>query len=264
VRVTPALWDASWFRVALGGAAFALVVAVLWRRDAVARRWRAAQEAFSRELIESQERERRRIAGELHDGLGQDLLVVKNRALIALKGDGLHAPAREQLQHIDEIATRTIEVVRGLAHHLTPYQLDHLGLAAALQSMITAVADASDVAFDVRVEPVDRLLPVELEINLYRIVQEAVSNVVRHAQANRATVHVRREADTIVATIRDDGRGFELPRDDSGRLALGFGLSGMTERARILSGRIDVLSVPGRGTTIEVFAPVRLASIAVP
>ncbi len=256
LRVRPPLWNAMWFRLTAVAVVIALAVALLRRREAGVRSRRAAQEAFARELIASQEQERRRIAGELHDGLGQDLLVVKNRALLALKGDGLHAPAREQLRLIDEIATRSLETVRGLAHHLTPYQLDHLGLSAALRSMITGAAEAASLQFDVTIEPVDGLLPGEHEINLYRIVQEAVSNIVRHAGANSASVHVRHDGGTIVMTIRDDGRGFALPRDSAGRLKLGFGLSGMAERARILGGRIDFVSSPGRGTRIEVVAPV--------
>ena len=256
LRVVPPLWNAPWFRAALVAAGLGLAVVLVRRREAAARRRRAAHEEFSRQLIASQEHERKRIAAELHDSLGQDLLVVKNRALLALKADGLQPPARDQLRQIDEIATRSLEAVRDLAHHLTPYQLDHLGLSAALRSMIAAAANSADLALDVNVEPVDGLLALEHQINLYRIVQEAVSNVVRHAGARTAAVHVRRVADSVVATIRDDGRGFALPRDAAGRLALGFGMSGMAERARILGGHIEVLSTPGSGTHIEVTAPV--------
>jgi signal transduction histidine kinase len=264
LRVVAPFWSTTWFRIGAIGAGLGLIMALLWRRDAAARRWRAAQEEFSRKLIESQEHERKRIAGELHDGLGQELLVVKNRALLALKADGVQPAAREQLQHINEVAARSLEVVRGLAHHLTPHQLDHLGLSAALRSMIGDAAASVDMEFRVTVEPVDGLIAAEHEINLYRIVQEAVSNVVRHSEARTVAVDVRRVDHAIVAKITDDGRGFVLPRDGAGRLALGFGLSSITERARILGGRVDVLSTPGGGTTIEVVAPVTRSAAAAP
>jgi two-component system sensor histidine kinase UhpB len=94
-------------------------------------------------------------------------------------------------------------------------------------------------------------------------VQEAVANVVRHSGARTAAVHVRRADSVIVVTIKDDGRGFELQRDRAGRLALGFGLSGIAERVRILGGHVEVVSAPGRGTRIELYAPVaRVGSTA--
>ena len=92
--------------------------------------------------------------------------------------------------------------------------------------------------------------------------QEAVSNVVRHANARSGSVHVRRESNVVIATIRDDGQGFVLPRDGGGRLALGFGLSGIAERARILGGQVDILSTPGGGTRIDVTAPVATAPLS--
>jgi len=226
------------------------------RRELAARRSRAAQEEFSRLLIESQEHERKRIAGELHDSLGQDLLVIKNRALLAQQSDGLPAPAREQLRHITEVVTQSLEGVRTLAHNLTPRQLDHLGLTAALRSMVADVTHAAGIALDVTVDDVDDLLPVESQINLFRVVQEGLSNVVHHSGARTAAVRVRRVGDMLRVTIEDDGRGFPVQRDGRGRLAGGFGLAGIAERAHILGGRLEVASTPGRGTRMELSLPV--------
>jgi signal transduction histidine kinase/ligand-binding sensor domain-containing protein len=256
LRVLAPFWSTWWFRVLAAATLLGLALVLVRRRELAARRWRTAQQEFSRRLIESQERERKRIAGELHDGLGQELLVVKNRALLALKADGLQAPVRDQLQQIHEVATTSLENVRGLAHNLTPYQLDHLGLTAALRTMIAAAADTTEIAFSVTVEDIDGLLPVASQINLFRIVQEAVTNLVRHSGARTASVYVRRDGATVAATIKDDGRGFELRRDSAGRLALGFGWSGIAERVRILGGQVEIVSAPDRGTRIELSAPV--------
>lgn len=256
LQVTAPPWGTWWFRAGSGAGLLALAAVLLRRRELDARRRRAAQEEFSRRLIESQEHERRRIAGELHDGLGQELLVVRNRALLALQSDTLSAPAREQLQHISTIAAQSLESVRRLAHNLTPRQLDHLGLSEALRSMIEAVRETTEMTLEATVDPVDGLLPVEGEINLYRIVQEGLSNVVHHAGAGRAVVRIRREGDALRVTLEDDGRGFWVRRDDRGHLSGGFGLSGIAERVRILRGRIEVDSAPGRGTRVEVAVPI--------
>jgi signal transduction histidine kinase len=260
VRVIAPMWMTWWFRTIAALGVVAVLVALLRRRELAIRRGRAAQEEFSRRLIESQEHERRRIAGELHDGLGQELLVVKNRALMALSAGELHPPVREQLQHITDVATQSLESVRTLAHNLTPRQLDHLGLSAALRSMIGLTAGSAGIALHVTVDDVDGLLPVDRQIDLYRVVQEGLSNVIHHASATRAAIHIRRAGNELRVTIVDDGRGFQVRRDERGRLAGGFGLSGIAERVRMLEGRIEVSSTPGRGTSLEVAVPVPRAS----
>ena len=261
VRVAGTLWSSWPFRLAMALALVVVVALVAWRRSLTAHRWRSAQEDFSRRLIESQEHERKRVAAELHDSLGQELLVIRNRALMGLRGEA--APAvRDQLEAISAVAAQSLDGVRGLAHNLTPYQLDHLGLSAALRAMLTAAAATVDSAFEIVVEDIDDLLPKEGEINLYRVVQEAVNNVVRHSRAASAGVHARRSGTAIRVTIRDDGAGFHVRHDGTGRLAGGFGLSGMAERARILDARLDVISAPGQGTRLELWVPVRTAAAA--
>jgi signal transduction histidine kinase/ligand-binding sensor domain-containing protein len=255
VRVSGPFWSSLPVRVAGALALLLLGVAAMRRRATAARRWKNAHEEFARRLIESQEHERKRVAGELHDGLGQELLVIKNRALLGLRG-GTPAAVRDQLQHINAVATQSLEGVRGLAHNLTPYQLDHLGLSAALRAMIDAASNASDVPFEQAVDDVDGVLSTEGEINLYRIVQEAVTNVVRHSGASSAAVQVRRVGDILSVIVRDDGRGFHVRRDGAGRLGGGFGLTGIAERARILDGRLNVVSAPRQGTRLELDVPV--------
>jgi signal transduction histidine kinase/ligand-binding sensor domain-containing protein len=256
LRVATPFWNMAWFRLAAVAGLLGIVVGVMRRREMAARRARAAQEEFSRRLLESQEHERKRIAGELHDGLGQELLVIKNRALLALGSDGLRPPAREQLRHITDVVTQSLENVRGLAHNLTPYQLDHLGLSAALRAMIEAVADTTEISLAASVDDVDDLLPVEGQINLYRIAQEGLSNVVRHSAATTARIEIRRAGDSIDVTIADDGRGFPVRQDGNGSPAGGFGLSGIAERARILRGKVEVVSAPGQGTRIVLSLPI--------
>jgi signal transduction histidine kinase/ligand-binding sensor domain-containing protein len=256
LRVLGPFWSTWWFGLGSAAGLVGLLLAAWWRRDARTRQARLAQEEFARLLIESQERERQRIGGELHDGLGQQLLVVRHRAQVALQGPDVSSRARDQLQQIAEVAAQTLETVRGLAHNLTPYQLDHLGLARALRAVAEDVVGTRGIRLEVFIDEIDELLPTESRINLYRIVQEALNNIVRHAGAASVTVDVRRMRDTLAVTIRDDGSGFQVRRDAGGRVTGGFGISGMAERARILHGRIELVSAPGQGTRIELFVPV--------
>jgi len=257
LRVVPPLWEAAWFRALVALALLTTATGLLYRRALRSRHERAAREAFARRLIESQEHERRRLAGELHDGLGQELLIVRNRALLALHADGeVHPRVREQLNHIRDLVTSSLGSIRALAHNLTPHQLEHLGITTALETMIESVAETSSVALEASIEQIDGLLPVESGINLYRIVQEALNNVVRHSGATTASVHVQRLNAAVRIAITDDGCGFRLERDRRGEPTGGFGLSGMAQRARIIGGRIDVHTSPGAGTTIELHVPI--------
>jgi signal transduction histidine kinase/ligand-binding sensor domain-containing protein len=261
VRVRGPFWGTWWFRLAAAVVTVALVIALVKRRRRLARERQAAEREFARRLIESQERERKRVAGELHDGLGQELLVIKNRTLLALRAaDGVAPMVREQLGYISDVVGQSLDAVRGLAHNLTPYQLDHLGLSAALRTMIETAARSADMRFEIAVEDVDGVLPIEDQINLFRIVQEAVTNIVRHSGAATAAVRVWRSPIALAVLIHDDGRGFTPTRDGSGRLAGGFGLSGIAERARILRGRLDVTSAPGQGTRLDLVVPVAAAT----
>ncbi|MFL6211963.1 MAG: two-component regulator propeller domain-containing protein [Pyrinomonadaceae bacterium] len=245
--VRPPFWRTWWF-IALCAAGCAGVAYVVYRRRiAQLERARTAQEAFSRRLIESQEHERKRIAAELHDSLGQNLLVIKNRALLSLSAPDDKQSAVEQLQEISTTASQAIDEVRAIAHDLRPYQLDRLGLTKALDALVRKVAAASGLACTAEIDPLDGLFTKEAEINLYRIVQESLNNIVKHAHASAASVVVRCEARAVLVRISDDGRGFAPDSEGERR---GFGLSGIAERARILGGQPVIESAPGRGTTL--------------
>jgi signal transduction histidine kinase/sugar lactone lactonase YvrE len=250
LALRPPFWRTWWF-LWLASAAFAgLLLLAYRRRVAQLERARAAQEAFSRRLIESQEKERKRIAAELHDSLGQNLLVIKNRALLALNAPG-DGKAAEQLNEISATASEAIDEVRQIAHDLRPYQLDSLGLTKALRSLLKRAGDSSGIKFSAEIAPIDNLFSKEDEINLYRIVQECVSNIVKHSRATEARVTVARDERGVVLSVRDDGRGFDpAARDAAARR--GFGLTGISERARMLGGKQVVRSAPGGGTTVVI------------
>jgi len=251
--VRPPFWRRWWFisLAALGVAG--LIFLVYERRVTRLKRARVTQEAFSRQLIESQENERKRIAGELHDSLGQNLLIIKNRALLGLTPGAAAAVSMEQLNEISATATQAIEEVREIARNLRPYKLDRLGLTKALESIIEQAANSSEINFSFLVDPVDGLFSKEAEINLYRVVQESVTNILKHSQARDVHLRVARDAHSVVLEIKDNGVGFDpasVTGEDGERR--GFGLAGIAERARIIGGKYAIRSSPGNGTTITI------------
>jgi signal transduction histidine kinase len=217
---------------------------------------RAQQTEFARQLIESQERERKRIAAELHDSLGQNLLVIKNRALVGLNAPDDRARLLEQLDQISTTTSQAIAEVREIAYGLRPYQLDRLGLTRTLHSMLKKVAGASGLDFTVTIDDLDGRFPGDSAINVFRIVQEAVTNVVRHAAASKVAVAIAARPRDVEIVITDDGIGFVQEATSSGEAASGgFGLLGIAERATLSGGSCAIESAPGRGTTIRVTLP---------
>lgn len=223
---------------------------------------RAAQEAFSRQLIATQESERKRIASELHDSLSQNLVIIKNRAMISLQERDDHEQAFEQIEEIAAAADHLLAEVREIAHNLRPFQIDRLGLTKAIEAVIRK-ANTNELACTARLDKIDSLLPPESEINLYRIIQEGINNIVKHAQATQASVTIKRYEQAIEVTIQDNGRGFTPgaapPPEDQSRNGTGLGLVGIAERGRILDCLPVIESAPGQGTTISL--RVRLSKV---
>lgn len=198
----------------------------------------ATQQAFSRQLIASQEAERQRIAAELHDGLNQSLVIIKNRATLSLSDTGNSARAIEQLEEIADAATHALDESKEIAYNLRPFQLDRLGLTQAIESMLKNVSDANDINIVAEIETIDGLIPKESEINFYRVVQESLNNIVKHARATEARVTVRIERSAITLTITDNGVGFTVGAINTSARR-GFGLIGLEERAKILGGALS-------------------------
>jgi PAS domain S-box-containing protein len=245
--------------IELGGRKCVLRVAhdITGRRRAEAERTEAVQREqqarieYTLQLIAAQEAERKRIAADLHDGVGQNILLIRNLAQQVLQTD-LPPAGREQLAAIDHLAGLCIADVRQISRDLRPYQLDHLGLKRALEAMLEHAGQASKVEFTSRLEPVDDLFGADAALNLYRIIQEGVNNILKHSQASRAQIAVERDLREVAVRLEDDGVGFAM--DKSGRS--GLGLRNIAERVRMLGGALKVRSSPGQGTHIEVQIPI--------
>jgi signal transduction histidine kinase/ligand-binding sensor domain-containing protein len=251
--VAPPFWRTWWFLLLTVVFAFAILLGAYKRRVEHLKEAHAAREAFSRQLLDSQERERQRIAAELHDGLGQSLLIIKNRAFLASSAIGDPAETQEQLNEITASASQAIDEVRTIAHNLRPYQLDRFGLTRTLRAIFTSFPHSSRIRFSAEIDAIDGLFSKQDEISIYRIVQESTNNIVKHADATEAQLSVDRNGREVQLRIRDNGRGFKPGSLNSadGRSS-GFGLAGMAERVRMMGGSLAIDSAPGNGTTIIV------------
>jgi PAS domain S-box-containing protein len=226
-------------------------------RDVTERkRAQEALQTYSRRLIEAQEAERQHIARELHDEIGQILTAVK----MNLQSIQRSSPASTWMPPLDEsigIVDEALSRVRDLSIELRPALLDDLGLNAALRWYVDHYAQRTGIMAEVRNDfEEDGRLPRELEDACFRIAQEALTNVARHAQATKASVQLRHSSGNLSLTIADDGVGFDVESVNQHQTSA-LGLLGMLERADAVGGKIEIDSVPNKGTRINARFPIR-------
>ena len=209
------------------------------------------------QLLSIQEKERRRVARELHDELGQALTVLKIN-LVAIEDklapdqQHLKANCEHMLSYIDTV----IENVRRLSWDLSPSSLEDLGLSAALGYLVDETCRNHNMQSAVAMDEIDQLFSPEVQINIYRMFQESLTNVVKHARASLVSVKVTREDGKVSFLIRDDGRGFNVKQIMSGKAAKrSLGLTAMNERALMARGSLQISSRRGQGTTIAFSIP---------
>jgi two-component system sensor histidine kinase UhpB len=202
----------------------------------------------ARQALRVLEGERSRIARELHDEVGQTLtgVMLQVEGLAARIPDELH----EQLDELRETARRGTEDVRRIARRLRPEALEDLGLQSALAALATAFGEQAGVRVDRRLES-GLPLTEEQELVVYRVAQEALTNVARHAGASRVELRLERAGSRVVLTVRDDGRGITEAASRSSQ-----GIRGMRERAMLIGAEIDIRGSAGRGTTVRLSIPI--------
>jgi PAS domain S-box-containing protein len=216
----------------------------------------AVRSRLLRRVVRVQEAERERLARELHDETAQSLAALLI-GLQRLPAAPTAAEARRQIARLHEVATRVLAEVGRMARALRPRALDVLGLLPALERYAAELGEMRGLTITVEAAGLEgQRLPPEVEITLYRIMQEALSNVARHAGASKAAVTVERRAASVTMTVADDGRGFDVAaalRAIDERT--GLGLHGIRERAAVLRGTVEFLSEPGRGTRVVAEIP---------
>jgi hypothetical protein len=210
----------------------------------------------ARQLLDSQEQERQRIAGELHDDLGQNLLIVKNLLMFALRAAINQQDPAQKIEEAMGLVSQALQDVRTISHNLRPHQLDELGLEICLEGLVRRLGQSSGLRVTHAVTRLEFPVAPEVAINLYRISQESLSNVLKHAGANCVSLSLAMEEGCLQLRIEDDGKGFDPDSFLKGTLPEeGFGLKVMSERARMLGGTLEVDSRPGLGTRLTVILP---------
>jgi signal transduction histidine kinase len=210
---------------------------------------RVARDALRR-VVSGQELERRRLARELHDETGQALtsILLGLRAVEEAAGPDAMRTAASNLR---ELVVGTLQDVRRLAVQLRPKALDDFGLVAAVERLVQTFSEATAIRVDLEAQLGDTRLPAEVETTLYRIVQEALTNIVKHAGASRVSILLVRRRGTATVVIEDDGQGFDLAELGEE----GMGIIGMRERVELHEGRLTVESTPGSGATLAAEVP---------
>jgi signal transduction histidine kinase len=202
-----------------------------------------------RRAVEAQELERRRLARELHDEIGQDLTSLL-LSLRTIEEAGSRDQLKEATGALRDVVVTALQDVRRLAVELRPKALDDFGLVPALERLAATFSEQTDVVVELEDRLDGRRLPSDTETALYRIIQEALTNVVKHAQARNVTILLTPKEERIAAMIEDDGRGFDVHSETEG-----LGLLGIRERLDLLGGQLLIESAPGSGTTLVAEVP---------
>lgn len=246
-------WRTAMFRWAALGLLLLTSGLAVWMQVRRLRAEQDRQRELSQRLIESQEAERQRIAADLHDSLGQKLLVIQNLAQFGLEHVGEPTKLADYLQRVSSTATICVDEVRQITRNLRPYQIDHLGLTLAVKSLASIAETGGATRIELDIEDLDGILPREQEILIYRIFQEGLANALRHAQAKLIILRAHRRGNHLELRVEDDGRGLQHERAQAQG---GFGLSSLRERVRMLSGKMDLSSDAGIGCVLSVSVPI--------
>ncbi|NUN09139.1 MAG: hypothetical protein HUU54_08185 [Ignavibacteriaceae bacterium] len=241
ISVSPPFYNRVWFRIILFVALVGGITIYSRRKLAVLRREKDRQEEFSRKLIETQEAERTKVARELHDSLGQNLLVLQNLLGLYRKKTNSND---EDLISLNSIIGQSIEEVRTISSSLHPHQLSRFGIVPASRTMIEKVAASSGVRISFEASEEKIILGEKSSITIYRLIQEGLNNIIKHSGASEARVTLLREESRLVLQITDNGKGIN---GDSGA---GSGLFNMKERIALLGGTMEIKSAPGEGTKL--------------
>jgi two-component system, sensor histidine kinase LadS len=213
-----------------------------------------AMNQYSQNLINNIEGERQRLASEIHDGLGQHLLVIRNKVLMSLKKKMSPTKHEETLEYLLDVTTDALEDTRSMSHNLRPPILNTMGLTVAIQSLVEKMKESSAMKINLDMaEAIDGLVQKELEINIYRILQESFNNAFKHASATKIIIKIKKKARELWIEFEDNGRGF-----NPNTAKFGQGIVGIKERVSLMKGTILIESEEKKGTHILIKIPFKV------
>jgi two-component system, sensor histidine kinase LadS len=211
-------------------------------------------EQYSQSLISTLENERKRLSAEFHDSIGQNLLVIRNRILLMLKQNNTPLQ-KEKLDGLAAITSETLDEIRAISQNLRPTTLDTIGLTASVNNMMERVKRSTEIQIDYDCsQNIDEIVPKDLEINIYRVLQELTNNILKHSKASVATIKMTLHKHQLVIQIDDNGVGFDVEKQLISNT--GNGLSSIKERVNILRGDMSIISEKQKGTYVEIKIPI--------
>jgi len=257
ITITPPYWKTWWFK-GLGLMSLFASAGYYYKQKLEKLEYDSKiQIDFSRKLIDTQENEKKRIAHELHDTIAHEVLISKNKALMALKHKSDVNRMEKTLEEISELSSSTITDVRNIAYNLHPHQLERLGFTKTIKSIINEASGSTNINFMFESDDVDEVLSKESEINLFRVIQESISNIIKHSKATEVILKVSKSKETLSVLIVDNGKGFDVRSKAFEETKHGFGLSGISERIKFLKGEIKIDSEINKGTTLKFKIPIK-------
>jgi signal transduction histidine kinase len=229
----------------------------------MARKVQAAQQSlhgYIGAITAAQEEERRRLARELHDDTIQALIALKQRVQLTQLAAPRSAPESAALEEIATLTEQTIENLRRLTRALRPIYLEDLGLVTALEMLARETGQATSISVEFQRQGAERRLDASIELALYRITQEALSNIAHHAQASRASLSITFTPQAVTMQVTDNGKGFDVPKNPAEFAPSGhYGLLGLYERAELIGASLEIISAPGQGTQVNIKLPLSLS-----
>jgi signal transduction histidine kinase len=252
------IWQTEWFWWRAAGLAVIIIILASYFLYKVSLKRKSEVEKFKIKLMETQEAEWKRLAGELHDSVGQNLSAVNIYLQQNIKSLSEGSEEQENLKAVSNMLIETLEEVRRISTKLYPQQIERLGLTIAIQAMVTKLTTTTGIHFTLGIDNIDNLFTKENEIYFYRIIQEALNNIIKHSGAKNVGINITRAILFVNIDIVDDGIGFDTGKLKSGGTEkLGFGLLNLDERIRLVNGTYKFSSQPDKGTTFHVTIPVR-------
>jgi two-component system, sensor histidine kinase LadS len=207
-------------------------------------------EQYSQSLISTLENERKRLSAEFHDSIGQNLLVIRNRILLMLKQNQTDIQ-KEKLDGLAAITSETLDEIRAISQNLRPTTLDTIGLTASLNNMVERLKRSTEIKINFKCpQNIDEIIPKDLEINVYRILQELMNNVLKHSKARTATITISQKTQQLLMQIKDDGIGFDTQKKTMTNTGNGF--TSIRERVKILRGEMTIVSEKQKGTVVDI------------
>lgn len=250
ITVEPPFWQNNYFRFMILLSVFTALYFTINSKIRRLKSEKERQNLFAKLLIETQEKERKRLSHELHDSLGQNLLVIKNQLDIYQDSK---TKDESELENISHLIKESIAEVKEISSVLHPHQLERLGLSKAIKALLNKISQTGIIEIVSQIDDVSGVLPIEKEINIYRIVQESFNNIIKHSGAKSTKFELTSSVQQIYICIEDNGKGFDsTEKEMEQKFRDGLGLKSISERVRLLNGFLNITSSKEKGTKITI------------